>query len=161
MRNSGDSDRDRVKLLDYYIANVPKDVIERNERFYLRAPTAKAECPFRQLLGSTSYRKWSKQCSRMLKLMEFHQPLLLVHATALFNAGVTEPVVQKRTGHKSSDALRLYERVNENQLQAVSNILGSTSTKSTEGIFLLKKLKRKSKQLRKSKTSYYTACCFC
>ena len=48
-------------------------------------------------------------------------------ASALFNAGVPEAVIQKRTGHKSTDALQLYERVSEDQQVAVANILASGS----------------------------------
>ena len=43
-------------------------------------------------------------------------------ATTLVDAGVPESLIQKRTGHKSFDALRLYERVTPTQELAVSNI---------------------------------------
>ena len=41
----------------------------------------------------------------------------------LFDAGVPEAVIQKRTGHKSLDSLHLYERVTLEQEQNVANIL--------------------------------------
>jgi hypothetical protein len=44
---------------------------------------------------------------------------------------VPEAVIQKRTGHKSTDALRLYERVSEDQQVAVANILASGSKQKT------------------------------
>ena len=37
--------------------------------------------------------------------------LRAIEATLLFDAGVPEMIIQKRTGHKSLDALRTYERV--------------------------------------------------
>ena len=44
-------------------------------------------------------------------------------------AGVDEKVIQSRSGHRSLDALRMYERVTPAQQQAVSNILTSGEKK--------------------------------
>ena len=44
-------------------------------------------------------------------------------ATTLFKANVPKKVIQERTGHRSIDALRLYERSNEDQYGAASRIL--------------------------------------
>ena len=155
MRNSGgDSDRDHVKLLDYYISKVPKDVIERNERFYLRALTVVPkleDVPWfaRQCIGQHKLQKMVKTMFKDAKIDGnfTNHSLRATGATALFNAGVPEAVIQKRTGHKSSDALQLYERVNDDQLQAVSNILGSTSsTKSTYNEALKESFSKKSEK---------------
>ena len=57
--------------------------------------------------------------------------------TTLFDAGVPESVIQKRTGHKSLDGLRTHERVTQSQEQAVAKILLQTSTstyKAEDGI---------------------------
>ena len=51
--------------------------------------------------------------------------------TALFDAGVPEAVIQKRTGHQSVDALRVYERVTIEQEKSVAEILTPQSPKST------------------------------
>jgi hypothetical protein len=62
--------------------------------------------------------------------------LRVTGASALFAAGVPERVIQQRTGHRSLDGLRTYERVTEDQNIEVSNILlsnSSTSTTSTKG----------------------------
>ena len=40
--------------------------------------------------------------------------------TTLFDAGVPEALIQKRSGHRSSKALRVYERVTPEQNLAVS-----------------------------------------
>ena len=41
----------------------------------------------------------------------------------LFDAGIPEAVIQKRTGHKSVDALRCYERITMSQNEQVSSVL--------------------------------------
>lgn len=46
-------------------------------------------------------------------------------ATEMFAANVPEKLIQSRTGHRSLDALRLYERPSHEQHQAVSNVLTS------------------------------------
>ena len=44
-------------------------------------------------------------------------------ATSLFSAGVPERIIQQRTGHRSVEALQLYERVTDQQNVSVSRIL--------------------------------------
>ena len=44
-------------------------------------------------------------------------------ATTLFQSGVSEKLIQQRTGHRLTYALRQYERTSESQLVEVSNIL--------------------------------------
>ena len=51
-------------------------------------------------------------------------------ATQLYESGVPEKLVQERTGHRSLEALRVYERTNEEQHKAVSSILSATNQKS-------------------------------
>ena len=53
-------------------------------------------------------------------------------ATVLFDAGVPEAVIQKRTGHKSLDALRSYEQVTLDQEKCVANILTPKSLPQPE-----------------------------
>ena len=43
--------------------------------------------------------------------------------TVLYDAGIPEDIIQKRTGHKSLDALRCYERTTLTQNLEVSNLL--------------------------------------
>ena len=47
-------------------------------------------------------------------------------ATSLYSGGVPEREIQQRTGHRSLEALRRYERTTEQQNQAVSNMLASS-----------------------------------
>ena len=41
----------------------------------------------------------------------------------LFEAGVDEKIIQSRSGHRSTEALRMYERITPDQEKAVSSIL--------------------------------------
>ena len=45
--------------------------------------------------------------------------------TQLFQSGVSEKVIKERTGHRSLEALRKYERTSDEQQVAVSEILTS------------------------------------
>lgn len=45
----------------------------------------------------------------------------------MFELGVPEKVIQERTGHRSLDSLRTYERTNDQQHKAVSRVLSSSS----------------------------------
>ena len=47
-----------------------------------------------------------------------------------FDVGVPELIVQKRTGHKSLDALRAYERITPRQELKVAQILSNPSMAS-------------------------------
>ena len=48
-------------------------------------------------------------------------------ATQMYNKGAPEKLIQERTGHRSLEALRAYERTNSSQHQAVSNLSTTTS----------------------------------
>ena len=51
--------------------------------------------------------------------------LRAIGASALFSAGVPEKIIQKNTGHRSLEALRLYEHVSAEQSKGASKILTS------------------------------------
>lgn len=44
----------------------------------------------------------------------------------MFDAGVPEQIIQGRTGHKSIEALQVYERVTDDQLCMVSKVLSGS-----------------------------------
>ena len=46
-------------------------------------------------------------------------------ATELYESGVPEKLIQERTGHRSLEALRVYERTNVQQHKAVSSTLSA------------------------------------
>ena len=47
-------------------------------------------------------------------------------ATQMYEMGVPEKVIQERTGHRSLDSLRVYERTSTQQQQGASNILSGS-----------------------------------
>ena len=47
--------------------------------------------------------------------------------TRMFEGGVPEKLVQERTGHRSVEALRSYERTSKTQQKAVSVLLTSST----------------------------------
>ena len=49
-------------------------------------------------------------------------------ATTLFQAGVSEKLMQQRTGHRCVEALQQYERTLESQLAGVSNVISNHNT---------------------------------
>ena len=53
-------------------------------------------------------------------------------ASSLFDAGVPERIIQQRTGHRSIEGLRAYERVTDDQEKAVSKILTGECSKFDE-----------------------------
>ena len=46
----------------------------------------------------------------------------------MYETGVPEKVIQERTGHRSLEALRVYERTNAQQHQAVCGVLAAQHT---------------------------------
>ena len=55
--------------------------------------------------------------------------LRAIGATHLFEANVPEKLIKERTGHKSLDALRLYEHTSTEQQKSVSSLLCSSEGK--------------------------------
>ena len=132
------SDRDHVFILDKYFSKVPAEMIENDERFYLRpmqqvAGYDGAQWFYRQNIGQNKVKTMVKTIFEAAEIQGKYTnySLRATGASALFSAGVPEAVIQKRTGHKSTEALRLYERVSEDQQVAVANILASGSKKTT------------------------------
>ena len=54
-------------------------------------------------------------------------------ATEMIAANVPEKLIQSRTGHRSVETLRLYERPSHDQHQAVSNVLTSVASQRSFG----------------------------
>ena len=55
-------------------------------------------------------------------------------ATQMFDMGVPEKIIQERTGHKSLEALRTYERMNDRQHKTVSHGNTRNQLKMNQGI---------------------------
>ncbi len=71
------------------------------------------------------YTQHSKQCVTCMKCEDTRLYVIIVlwpctGATELYTT--TEKIIQKRTGHRLIEGLKLYERTSDKQRQAVSNI---------------------------------------
>ena len=115
-----------VSILDLYISKFPKDPVsfyckpipnaplDETSPWYYNIPVG------RNLLSRMVPDLYSEAG---LSCRKTNHSLQVSSATRLFEAGVPEKVIQQRTGHRSLEALRMYERVTEQQEQAVSKIL--------------------------------------
>ena len=132
-------DRCPVKVLDTYISKLPPKAIEA-DLFYVRPLFESPPDP--SLPWYTSVPVGKDTLSNKLKLMCKHagvkgnktnHSLRAASATQMYANGVPEKLIQERTGHRSLDALRMYERSSQQQHQAVSKILsaGPTHTQTT------------------------------
>ena len=76
-------------------------------------------------MEETSYYKWFQKSADWgnIKSHKTNHSLRATGATELYEAEVPEKIIQKRTGYRSLECLRMYERSSEKKKQVVSNIL--------------------------------------
>ena len=133
-----DSPRCHIAILDKYFAKIPHDKITGDSKFYLQplpyTPTGSMPWFFPDPYSG-------RKLESLLKVMcqgagiEGHftnHSLRATGTTTLFDAGVPESVIQKRTSHKSLDALRTYMHkrtvyITPAKEDTVSHILTQTS----------------------------------
>ena len=129
--NSSAGDRCHVHILDTYISKLPEEVKGR-DFFYARPLPAVPVDPKKPWFAPVPIGKNS--LNTMLKDMcheagitgrKTNHSLRAIGASELFAAGVPEKIIKERTGHRSLDALHVYEHTTSTQHQAVSTILGS------------------------------------
>ena len=127
--------RCHVYLLDLYISKLPSEAVMK-DLFYCR--------PL-QLISDTDGTPWycavpvgRNMLNQMVSVMceeagisgkKTNHNLRVAGASTLFDAGVPERIIQGRTGHKSIEALRVYERVTDDQLCMVSKVLSGSVDK--------------------------------
>ena len=128
-----DSKRCYVKILDKYYKSLPSGAAN-NDVFYLQplSDTPKnPSAPWFKIvpIGKNTLSKMLKNmCERAGISGEYTNHSLRAYgATTLFQAQVPEKLIQQRTGHRSLDALRQYERTSTTQLFDVSNVMSGTS----------------------------------
>ena len=118
-----------VKILDLYLQKLPSKAWE-NDVFYLTPLQKKPEDPSKSWFTLTPVGK--NRLNTLLKEMcvaaglsdnYSNHSLRAYGATAMFQAGIPEKLIQERTGHRSIDTLRKYERTSESQLLDVSNVV--------------------------------------
>ena len=127
--------RCHVRILDRYIQALPAEA-KTNDVFYLKPLENIPSNPDSPWFSNTPVGK--NKLNVMVKDMcaeagissNFTNHSLREYgATTLFRAGVSEKLIQQRTGHRSIEALRQYERTSETQLVDISNIMsGGLST---------------------------------
>ena len=109
--------RCHVRILDKYLQKVPKEALEK-DAFYVKALTKRPLDPMKPWFSAVPVGK--NKLSAMVKEMCLeaglagsytNHSLRAFGATALFGSGVSEALVQHRTGHRSLEGLRKYERV--------------------------------------------------
>ena len=126
-----------VNILNFYLSKVPKNVRDRGGPFYLSplpfTPTGNRPWFFDDPLSLTKLKGLlKKMCNDAHVEGNFtNHSLRATGATLLFDAGVPEMIVQKRTGHRSLDALRTYERVTPRQELEVAQILSNPTVVSS------------------------------
>ena len=114
-----------VALLDKYLSKLPPVAFERDV-FYMKPKTATpsdADSPWYEgvPVGKEILRTMlAKMCERTGVEHKSNHSLRATGATEMFAANIPEKLVQSRTGHRSLEALRLYERPSHKQHQAVS-----------------------------------------
>ena len=121
--------RCHVHLLDKYISKLSPEDIEKN-LFYCRPLSCTPKEPSQPWympvpVGKNTLCKMvSEMCEEAgISGKKTNHSLRVSGASSHFSAGVPERIIQQRTGHRSLEALRLYERVTDDQNLTVSKIL--------------------------------------
>ena len=97
------------------LPSIPKDV---NDPWYVAVPIGK----------NVLAKMVSTMCDEAgISGKKTNHSLRVSGATSLFDAGVPERVIQQRTGHRSIEGLRIYERNTDEQEMAVSKSLTGES----------------------------------
>ena len=118
-----------VHILDQYISRLPEEAKEK-DLFYVRPlekmPLEPSKAWYSSVpLGKhTLQQKVKKMCAEAGVVgSKTNHSLRATSATDMYKAGAPEKLIQERTGHRSIEALRTYERSSEEQHKAVSSLL--------------------------------------
>ncbi|XP_064387890.1 zinc finger MYM-type protein 2-like [Halichondria panicea] len=132
-------DRCYVYLLKKYLDKLPTKAKE-DDSFYWKAkerlPTDADACWFtmqtcgKKLLGNLV----KLMCEQVGIYGKTNHSLRATGATRLFAANVPEKLIAERTGHRSTEGLRVYERTSMEQKQSVSDIIACSSKRDFEVI---------------------------
>ena len=125
--------RCHVHLLDFYLSKLPPEALAK-DLFYVRpleVLPANVNAPWYSTtpVGSCTLSKKVKDMCQKAGVQghKTNHSLRATGASSMYEAEVPETLIQERTGHRSLQALRVYERSTEKQHQAVSAVLSSTS----------------------------------
>ena len=121
-----------VRILDMYFCKLPKESVTKDIFFFRpleKTPSDPTSSWYsNQPVGKhTLELKLSRMCSLAgIEGKITNHSLRATAATQMYEMGVPEKVIQERTGHRSLDSLRVYERTSTQQQQAASNILSGS-----------------------------------
>ena len=125
-----------VQILDKYLSKLPRKAIEC-DLFYVRplmkVPTDPCSPWFAAVpVGrDTLQNKLKNMCKGAGIKGNITNHGLPSSATQMYDSGVLEKMIQERTGHRSLEALRMYEHTSEQEHQAISAVLSAPSSSKT------------------------------
>ena len=129
--NLDNPDRCFVRLFRLYQSKCPDS--RPKDAFYLRPlakPTENCWYAPRAIGHHTLHNTVSRICTAAgIRGFKTNHSLRVTAATRLFQAGVDEQLIMERTGHHSTDGIRVYKRSSIEQQQAISDILSRSSKK--------------------------------
>ena len=109
-----DSQCCHAKLFQTYISLVPPCVIEQNQKFYLQPTVSPKPGKYWYHPKPLDVNRLKGLVSQMFSKAEINgtftnHSLRATGVSTLFSTGVPEALIKKRSGHRSTEALRLYE----------------------------------------------------
>ena len=120
-----------VQILDLYYSKLPPQAFE-SDVFFVRPLENVLADPTKPWYAGTPVgkntleNKLKKMCSLAgIEGCVTNHSLRATSVTQMYECGVPEKVIQERTGHKSLEALRVYERTNAQQHETVSKVLSA------------------------------------
>ena len=129
---SANKERCHVRLLDLYISKLPRDT---NNNFYCTPLKSIPLDPSKPWFSVTPV-GWNKLDAMVATIFKdagisgkTNHSLRVTGATRMYNSGIPEKTIQSRTGHKSVEALRVYERPSKEQQAKACRALACTETK--------------------------------
>ena len=138
-----------MALLDLYLSKLPPESIQ-HDYFYLRPKKDFLDGFWfsSQVVGKNSLAQMVPNMFKeagMTKKATNHS-LRATGTTEMYRCGVPENVIKERTGHKSLDGLRAYERTTLEQQRAVSRILTDPNRPVSGSFNLVLEKEEQSKQ---------------
>ena len=122
-----------VFLLKKYFSVLPKEVVEDPISLFYQQPKEETpKCPGvpwfkKQVRGRNTLQGMVKQiCEKAGIHGKSNHSLRVTGASRMYECHVPEKLIKERTGHRSLDALRTYERASRAQQQTVSSVIAST-----------------------------------
>ena len=124
-----------VSLIKLYLSKLPKEAFEA-DTFYLKprrikGPIKEGEPWFeRTVIGHNKLSGMVKEMLRAAGVDDSNKSNHSLRATGIsrmFSSGVPEKLIMERSGHISSDGVRMYERSTAKQHQVVSDVLSGCS----------------------------------